>query len=188
MPQEDPADDLLRVKSTFLMNIGSVPRFGEPDGERYYGNFSGYDIVFMSYKTNATQTQTIAGETFYYGTYFWLYAIKDWQIEVLQVVYKEGLVTQEDIVQLAKIHEIANNPKKPLEEINELFGDLDSWYNRAIVSGYSDPTQIDLKLLFYAGFDGESRDPTDEEWEQLKDHRGFHEYMDLMRLLADKMN
>ena len=26
---------------------------------------------------NATQTQTIGGETFYYGTYFWLYAIKE---------------------------------------------------------------------------------------------------------------
>lgn len=190
MPQEDPADDLLRVKSTFLMNMGHVPRFGEPDGERYYGNFSGYDIVFMIWPTdmNATLTGTIGGQTFYYHRYFSLYAIKDWQLEELAVVFKEGHISQEDIIQLAKIHEIANNPNKALEEINELFGNLASWYNRAIVSGYSDPTQIDLKLLFYVGFDGESRDPTDEEWEQLKDHRGFHEYMDLMRLPADKMN
>lgn len=188
MPEENPADDLLRAKAAWLLLTGEVPEFDEKSNPRYYGSFHGYHIIFHDIGLCAVQTRTIGGETFSHYNRFELYAVKDWTFYSLEEVFDQGLVSQEDIVQLAKIHQIASNPKKALEEINELFGNLASWYNRAIVSGYSDPTQIDLELLFYAGFDGESKDPTDEEWEQLKDQRGFHEHMNLMRLPADKMN
>lgn len=79
-------------------------------------------------------------------------------------------------------------PAEELEKFNALFGDLGSWYNLALTREYADPSQISLKNLFYLGFEGEARKPTDAEWEQLKDHRGFNEWMDLMRLPVDRMN
>ena len=195
MPQEDPADDLLRVKATYLMNIGSVPRFEEPYGERYYGNFSGYDIVFMSYKMNATQTQTIAGETFYYGTYFWLYAIKDWQIEVLQVVYKEGLVTQEDIVQLALIHRITHYPGEVLDEIKHNVQDFDKWLNKALTSEYADPSKLNLEQFFLSAFREADNAVTASERAQIKelfahnpDYQELIDRLDITRLPVERMN
>ena len=192
MPQEKPADNLLRVKAAYLMNIGSVPRFGEPDGERYYGNFSGYDIVFMIWPTdmNATLTGTIGGQTFYYHRYFSLFAIKDWQLEELAVVFKEGHISQEDIVQLAKIHEIANNPKKALEEINELFGNLTSWYNKALTSDYDTPSQLVLSQFFLNAFPEEDNKVSDSERAELKALYGndLIDFLDITRLPVDRMN
>ncbi len=82
-----------------------------------------------------------------------------------------------------------NLPEDPrLAAFNTLFGDLSSWYNRALTSLFATPTQIALDRLFYNGFPGESRTPTDAEWEKLKDQPGFDINLDLHRLPADKMN
>lgn len=73
-------------------------------------------------------------------------------------------------------------------EMDALFGDMRSWYNQALTSIYDAPKDISLKALFYGGFEGESQDPTDAEWAELKDQPGFREEYDLMRLPKDKMN
>ena len=188
MPKVDPADDLLRLKAAWLVNFGQVPAFEDVRGPRYYGTFSGYAIVFEQTNLTVVQTQTIGGQSFTHGYSFVLYAIKDWQLYLLEDVYAQGLISQEDIVQLAQVHRGWGREDTEMAALEELFADVDSWYNRAIVSQYSDPTQIKLELLFYVGFEGESRDPTDKEWEQLKDERGFNINMDLIRLPVDRMN
>ena len=82
----------------------------------------------------------------------------------------------------------ADPNRKELKKFNELFGAASSWYNRALTCEYTSPTQISLEYLFYAGFPGESRDPTNAEWVQLKGYPGFNKNYDLMRLPVDKMN
>lgn len=81
-----------------------------------------------------------------------------------------------------------NGDDAQLAYFNALFGDMSSWYNRALTSLYASPAQVDLKMLFYHGFPEESQTPTDQEWESLKDKPGVYLEFDLMRLPADKMN
>lgn len=78
--------------------------------------------------------------------------------------------------------------KDSLEDFDALFGNMNSWYNRALTSQYADPKQVNLELLFYNGFSDESSKPTDAEWEELKDKPGFDINYDLERLPAGKMN
>ncbi len=75
-----------------------------------------------------------------------------------------------------------------MEEFDALFGDMNSWYNRALTSQYVNPTQVNLELLFYNGFPDESSKPTDAEWEELQNKPGFDIHYDLERLPAEKMN
>ena len=83
-------------------------------------------------------------------------------------------------------------PPEPVDEelakFNALFGDYNSWYNKALTCEYTSPTQISLECLFYLGFQGESREPTDAEWAQLEGQHGFHINYGLIRLPVDKMN
>ena len=80
-------------------------------------------------------------------------------------------------------------PEDPrLAEFDALFGPLNSGYNWALTSLYEDPTDVNLKEMFYNGFPGESQKPTDAEWEELKDLPGFDINYDLVRLPVDKMN
>ena len=79
-------------------------------------------------------------------------------------------------------------PYDVLAKFDGLFGQLGSWYNMALLCQYTSPTQIKLEYLFYHGFDGETREPTDAEWEQLKDRPGFVQWKDLIRLPVDRMN
>ena len=90
-----------------------------------------------------------------------------------------------------------NNPQSPeqnpgtneeLATYNTLFGNLGSWYNKALLCQYDSPAQLKLELLFYSGFTGESQTPTDAEWAELKDQPGFDSNYDLIRLPVDKMN
>ena len=85
-------------------------------------------------------------------------------------------------------NDLGNAEDAQLASFNALFGDMRSWYNRALTSLYASPAQVDLKMLFYHGFPEESQTPTDQEWESLKDKPGFDLNFDLIRLPADKMN
>lgn len=104
LPEEDPADNLLRMKTAWLLSRGGVLTFNEPFGSRHYGSFSGYEIVFVPGNLTSVETKTIGGESFTYSSSFQLYAYKDWEFYKLKDVYDQGLITQEDISQLAKIH------------------------------------------------------------------------------------
>ena len=75
-----------------------------------------------------------------------------------------------------------------LATFQTLFGQMNTWYNSALISQYASPKEIKLYQLFYNGFAEESREPTDEEWEELKDEPGFTIEYDLLRLPADRMN
>ncbi len=75
-----------------------------------------------------------------------------------------------------------------LAAFNALFGNMSSWYNKALLCQYTSPAQLKLEVLFYSGFAGESKKPTDAEWAELMDQPGFDINYDLIRLPADKMN
>ena len=75
-----------------------------------------------------------------------------------------------------------------LAAFNALFGDRQSWYNKALTFEYTDPSKMQLRLLFYLGFEGESREPTVAEWAQLRNQPGFDIHYGLIRLPVDKMN
>ena len=79
-------------------------------------------------------------------------------------------------------------PLPEMQMYNDLFGDVYGWYNAALRCEYASPEDISLLMLFYGGFEDESRDPTDEEWAQLKDIEGFNENYDLLRLPVRKMD
>ncbi len=104
LPEEDPADSLLRLKAAWLLNRGTVPTFGERFGSRYYGTFGGYEIVFEPGQLTWVETQVIGGESFTYSYSFQLYAYKDWKFHKLKDVYDGGLISQDDIAEIAQIH------------------------------------------------------------------------------------
>ena len=83
-------------------------------------------------------------------------------------------------------------PTEPIDEelakFNALFGYEGGWYNLALFRQYTNPSKIDLMAVFHQGFEEESKEPTDAEWEQLKDQPGFNIDEDLMRLPVDRMN
>ena len=81
-----------------------------------------------------------------------------------------------------------NTDDAQLAYFNALFGNVSSWYNRALTSLYASPEQVNLKMLFYHGFPEESQMPTDRERESLKDKPGIYLEFDLMRLPVGKMN
>ncbi len=83
-----------------------------------------------------------------------------------------------------------DNTGKTEEQVffEQMFGDYQSWYNRALTCEFDNPVQLKLLSFFYCGFPDESRRPTAEEWEQLKDRQGFNENYDLMRLPEHKMD
>ena len=72
------------------------------------------------------------------------------------------------------------------EEFDALFGGL-SRYCFALSNWYDSPEKVWLRGLFETGFQGE-HEPTDAEWEQLKDVQGFNENYDFFRLPVSKMN
>ena len=74
-----------------------------------------------------------------------------------------------------------------LASFNALFGDWQSWYNRALTCQYESPKELNLLKFFYCGFKGETT-KTAAEWEALKDLQGFNENYDFFRLPVDKMN
>ena len=83
-------------------------------------------------------------------------------------------------------------PTEPIDEelakFNALFGYEGGWYNLALFRQYTNPSKIDLMAVFHEGFEEESKEPTDAEWEQLKDQPVFNIDKDLMRLPVDRMN
>ena len=77
---------------------------------------------------------------------------------------------------------------KELEKFNELFGDMNSWYNRALTSMYKTPNNLDLHALFYNGFSDESDQFTDAEWKGLKNEPNLQKELSVARLPVEKMN
>lgn len=83
------------------------------------------------------------------------------------------------------------DPPEPTEDplITEMRSLLSSgWFNQALTSTYSAADYVDLYEFFYNGFPEESKKPTDEEWELLKNIPGFTKGYNLIRLPVSKMN
>lgn len=190
MPKVDPADDLLRLKAAWLVNFGQVPAFEDATDLRYYGTFSGYAIVFEPTNLMVEQTQTIGGERFTHTSSFVLYAIKEWRLYLLEDVYAQGLISQENIVQLAQIHRESIDLDAELEKFNTIFGGLGSWYNKALTSEYTTPEKLVLSQFFLNAFSEDGNEVTDSERAQLKAIYGSDviDFLDITRLPVDSMN
>ena len=86
---------------------------------------------------------------------------------------------------------VPTDPPEPTEpplmiEMRSLLSS--EWFNQALTSTYSHAFGVDLYEFFYNGFPEESKEPTAEEWAELKNIPGFEEGLDLIRLPASKMN
>ena len=86
---------------------------------------------------------------------------------------------------------VPTDPPEPTEpplmvEMRSLLSS--GWFNQALTSTYSHAFGVDLYEFFHNGFPEESKEPTAEEWAQLKNIPGFKEGLDLIRLPASKMN
>ena len=89
-------------------------------------------------------------------------------------------------------------PTEPIDEelakFNALFGELGSWYNKALCCEYATPAQLELWTFFLSAFNEESNQVTDSERAQLKDLIGNPDVydhidnLDITRLPADRMN
>ncbi len=93
----------------------------------------------------------------------------------------------------------STQPTDPVDEelakFNALFGNLDSWYNKALTCEYETPAQLQLSYFFMAAFSEESNQVTDSEIAQLKalyDHNPHYaaniQNYPITRLPVDWMN
>ena len=86
---------------------------------------------------------------------------------------------------------VPTDPPEPTEDplMVEMRSLLSSgWFNQALTNTYSGYYYVDLYEFFYNGFPEESKEPTAEEWAQLKHIPGFEEDLDLIRLPVSKIN
>ena len=74
----------------------------------------------------------------------------------------------------------------PWPELHALLSS--GWFNQALTSLYTESGEVDLYKFFYNGFPEESKEPTAEEWAELKSVPGFEKGLDLIRLPVSKMN
>lgn len=91
---------------------------------------------------------------------------------------------------------------KPTEPANEelakwnaLFGNLDSWYNKALTCEYATPAQLDMEAFFLAAFREDDNAVTASERAQLKelfthnpDYQEVIDRLDITRLPVERMN
>ena len=72
---------------------------------RYYGSYSGYDFFYSEKHTEAITSKSIAGARFTCGGGFSLKGYKGGEFESLEHLYRNGLVTKEDVWEMAKVHQ-----------------------------------------------------------------------------------
>jgi hypothetical protein len=89
---------------------------------------------------------------------------------------------------------LPSTPAEVRADFNALFGELGSWYNKALCCEYATPAQLELWTFFLSAFNEESNQVTDSERAQLKDLIGNPDVydsidnLDITRLPADRMN
>ena len=78
-----------------------------------------------------------------------------------------------------------------IEEMQQLLTDRTSgenYYNTALTCQFSSPKEIDLFLLFYNGFSGESKQPEGQEQALLQQQIPYLDALDLIRLPKSSMD
>jgi hypothetical protein len=144
------------------------------------------DNVFETGTMIRVEYHFVVPEDIVKGNYSLVISAFDAQVQFAEDVVVGDLVYVFEDDQAELIQQLVVNEE--LAKLNMLFGQMNTWHNSALVSQYAFPEEIKLYQLFYNGFAEESREPTDEEWEELKDEPGFTIEYDLLRLPADRMN
>ncbi len=80
----------------------------------------------------------------------------------------------------------SQSEQEELAKFTALFGDVKSWYNKAVAHRYNTPQELDLYAFFNGGFDDDTGEYTDSEMAGLL-ALGFNENLDFFRLPPDKM-
>lgn len=109
LPEADPGQQLQRLQASYLMRWGVVPSFQEFYGPFYYGTYSGYDIVLEPTGLTWIEAQVIGNEEFVFGSSFILYAHKDGQFHKLKDIYEAGMISDEELAQIAQAHRERRN-------------------------------------------------------------------------------
>lgn len=74
------------------------------DGIRYYGNYNGYDILFEPTNQEVITKVEIAGVSFCHNNSFALYVYRDGTFVNISDAFANGLITEEDLTEAAKLH------------------------------------------------------------------------------------
>lgn len=89
--------------------IISVTWGSNASSARYYGNFNGYEILFVPTPMCSVTTIKIAGYHFVYGNVFYLYAYKNGIFHKLENAYESNMISKEDVLKIAELHYFINN-------------------------------------------------------------------------------
>ena len=71
---------------------------------RYYGNYNGYEIIFLPSPLCAVTEIEIAGCHFSYSSVFNIFAYKDGSFHKLENAYESEWLSEEDILEIARVH------------------------------------------------------------------------------------
>ena len=78
---------------------------------RYYGNYNGYEILFVSTPLCVDTTIGISECSFTYCNYFNLYAYKDGVFHKLENAYEANMINSNDVYKIAEMHDFINKQK-----------------------------------------------------------------------------
>jgi len=77
----------------------------DPGDSYYYGTYREYDILFhITSLSTVEEIRTIAGETFYAGNPFNMFAYKNGRLYALEDLYEQGKISAEIIKQILERH------------------------------------------------------------------------------------
>lgn len=100
-----------------------VPR--ATDGMRYYGTYDGYDILYLSGQELWASGIQIGNNSFCSLTDFVLYAHKDGEIRRLSGVYNDGLIGDESIAKVGKVHQ---EYSQLIYSFSDYYGSIFKWW------------------------------------------------------------
>lgn len=161
-----------------------------------YGMFRGVYVFlyYTDYGNWLPQYEIVNGLSFEirYGANIMVYTAEG-SLCSLSDAYASGVLTDDQLEQVYKNYQIGGVRLADYanELIVALFGDLNSWYNKALTSEYDTPAQLVLSQFFLNAFREEGNEVADFERAQLKDLYGFGDYIDMVgitRLPVDRMN
>ena len=97
-----------------------------------YGNFSGWDVIFEEGQIPAVTTRRVSHYLFRCTSSFTIRAEKDGEVYLLEDAYQNGLLTEDDIAEICRLHRefMEEGGFGSLYEGIEDYGFFGDWYVR----------------------------------------------------------
>lgn len=127
------------------------------DGVRHYGNYNGFDVIYLPTFDASITTRQIGNVVFKNPYTFELYVYNDGQFMDLQQAYNEGKLTEEALVKIALLHAQYQMNLVPDLDDKLLSDDVEAQMKAAFLSQYvkgSGYSEKDLTVVSYGEYDG----------------------------------